>query len=410
MRLDYVSIPILSTNPFSVRSLRPACLGVHIPRGRFLLVALLIAFSVSCTSRAFSDKLRENEVMQRLMDSAEKVERTSARSLQFLETEKQFTVPVFFELGKADLTAEAIVQLTDVVDHLHRQSELPEHPAGEVVWIEGHTCDLGPVEVNMRLSKERAETVKEFLIARGLHDFTFKTRGRGSAQPIVANSSEENRIRNRRVSFIREGLETETTIPNLDSQTLAQAVAPSVVDERPESKVRTRSLAALSTDPDVSVSSTFSATLYIQEGGAERGVSLSHNETLTMEGGDSKYRLKLSAIRGGFFTVYLRKMDGSISWLQPTVDTPISKWAYPKDVLLFPDSSRSQKKWFEGWAEKGIVEINIISMDVPFDSKQKFERYSLENPTFTLLNPGFLSDGKGQEVEYLGVKLQYSRE
>jgi len=66
--------------------------------------------------------------------------------------------------------------------------------------IEGHTDAVGPPEHNMRLSIERAEEVRRFLIAAGVMRLRITTAGRGSSQP--ANAADPNASENRRVRIV----------------------------------------------------------------------------------------------------------------------------------------------------------------------------------------------------------------
>ncbi len=67
--------------------------------------------------------------------------------------------------------------------------------------IDGHTCDLGSDNHNLRLSRERAKAVREALIAEGVADRVLEAQGYGETKPTVENDSDSNRERNRRVEF-----------------------------------------------------------------------------------------------------------------------------------------------------------------------------------------------------------------
>jgi outer membrane protein OmpA-like peptidoglycan-associated protein len=72
--------------------------------------------------------------------------------------------------------------------------------------ITGHTDDTGGRELNMRLSQQRADTVKNYLSAQRIDDRRLVTQGAGPDQPLVANTSEANRAKNRRVEIQIEPL------------------------------------------------------------------------------------------------------------------------------------------------------------------------------------------------------------
>jgi OOP family OmpA-OmpF porin len=71
-----------------------------------------------------------------------------------------------------------------------------------IVEIAAHTDDVGQENDNLRLSKARANVVRNYLISRGVLSQQLIAKGYGETQPIVPNSSEENRTLNRRVEII----------------------------------------------------------------------------------------------------------------------------------------------------------------------------------------------------------------
>lgn len=68
--------------------------------------------------------------------------------------------------------------------------------------IVGHTDMQGTSEYNMALSRERAESVKEYLVSQGIDESKLSTRGMGETEPVADNSTEQGRFRNRRIEFV----------------------------------------------------------------------------------------------------------------------------------------------------------------------------------------------------------------
>lgn len=68
--------------------------------------------------------------------------------------------------------------------------------------IDGHTDNVGSDAANLKLSRERAEAVKSYLIAHGVDASRLIANGRGETQPLMSNDSESGRQANRRVEMI----------------------------------------------------------------------------------------------------------------------------------------------------------------------------------------------------------------
>jgi len=67
--------------------------------------------------------------------------------------------------------------------------------------LAGHTDNTGSLELNLRLSKERAEAVKAYLVSKGANPSRIEATGYGPNQPIASNKTAEGRQQNRRVEF-----------------------------------------------------------------------------------------------------------------------------------------------------------------------------------------------------------------
>jgi OOP family OmpA-OmpF porin len=67
--------------------------------------------------------------------------------------------------------------------------------------LSGHTDNVGSDAANLKLSKDRAESVKAFLVAKGANPSRIEATGYGESQPIATNNTAEGRQKNRRVEF-----------------------------------------------------------------------------------------------------------------------------------------------------------------------------------------------------------------
>jgi hypothetical protein len=70
------------------------------------------------------------------------------------------------------------------------------------VSIEGHTDSRGNSDYNRELSKKRAESVKKYLIDKGIKEDRLETVGWGPDKPIASNKKRKGRAKNRRVEFV----------------------------------------------------------------------------------------------------------------------------------------------------------------------------------------------------------------
>jgi outer membrane protein OmpA-like peptidoglycan-associated protein len=105
---------------------------------------------------------------------------------------------VLFETGKYALSTDAQLKLAKL------SGIIQAHP-GLNLAIEGYTDTTGAADFNMKLSQQRADTVRQFLIAQGLSADTITSKGLGEADPIADNSTAAGRKLNRRVEIIVSG-------------------------------------------------------------------------------------------------------------------------------------------------------------------------------------------------------------
>jgi OOP family OmpA-OmpF porin len=100
---------------------------------------------------------------------------------------------VSFESGSAAITKAGQTVLKALVAPLKAGT-------GRVV-IGGYTDDVGEAKANRNLSRARANSVKVFLVKRGVADSRLIVRGYGETKPIASNKTEAGRRKNRRIEF-----------------------------------------------------------------------------------------------------------------------------------------------------------------------------------------------------------------
>lgn len=101
-----------------------------------------------------------------------------------------------FATGKSDINKSSEKILTNALNAMQKI------PSTEFDII-GHTDDVGSRENNIKLSQERADAVKKWLVDRGIAESRLKTRGAGPDEPLLPNTNDANRQKNRRVEFVR---------------------------------------------------------------------------------------------------------------------------------------------------------------------------------------------------------------
>ncbi|MEM7107636.1 MAG: OmpA family protein [Bacteroidota bacterium] len=102
---------------------------------------------------------------------------------------------VLFEQSKASIVASSYQELNSVV------ALLKENPSMKI-RLEGHTDNRGNSKQNLKLSKERVEAVRSYLVKRGISKKRVSGKGYGGSKPIADNSDPQSRKLNRRVEFI----------------------------------------------------------------------------------------------------------------------------------------------------------------------------------------------------------------
>lgn len=105
---------------------------------------------------------------------------------------------VLFATGKSELLPAAQAKLSEVSRALTQQDKKSN------IIVEGHTDAQGADEMNLELSRKRAESVKAYLVTHGIAADRVTAKGMGEEQPIANNTSPEGRANNRRVEIVVE--------------------------------------------------------------------------------------------------------------------------------------------------------------------------------------------------------------
>lgn len=113
------------------------------------------------------------------------------------EVVKKFTgviKGINFEFGKATIRRDSFPLLDEAA------KVLVEFPSLRLE-ISGHTDNVGTVERNLELSKARAESVRAYIMTKGVASERLEARGVGSAEPVADNKTKAGQAQNRRIEF-----------------------------------------------------------------------------------------------------------------------------------------------------------------------------------------------------------------
>jgi len=105
---------------------------------------------------------------------------------------------IFFDSGKAEIKTESDMAIEQISKFLLSNPTLK-------VYIVGHTDNVGTIEANMKLSKDRADAVVNTLITKYVIPAArLKSYGVASLVPVATNDNEEGRAKNRRVELVKQ--------------------------------------------------------------------------------------------------------------------------------------------------------------------------------------------------------------
>lgn len=153
------------------------------------------ARSDATAARADAASARDEVAASRAarMDLQRQIAELNAR-----ETDRGLVVTLgdlLFATGKSDLTGGAGPNLDKLAAFLGEYGD-------RTVLIEGHTDSVGSQESNYFLSQRRAESVRSYLVSRGVQASRLTTAGLGQGSPVASNDTATGRQQNRRVEVI----------------------------------------------------------------------------------------------------------------------------------------------------------------------------------------------------------------
>ncbi|MEI7733924.1 MAG: OmpA family protein [Ferruginibacter sp.] len=114
-----------------------------------------------------------------------------ALDIQYMPAKNFVLEDCNFETGKANLEESSYAVLDELVAYLIRKDD-------ERVEVGGHTDNVGTAANNLKLSTERANTVRAYLLTKGIDPSRVTAKGYGMSMPVASNATAEGKAQNRR--------------------------------------------------------------------------------------------------------------------------------------------------------------------------------------------------------------------
>jgi OOP family OmpA-OmpF porin len=110
---------------------------------------------------------------------------------------KTIVYGIYFDTGSAVIKPESEPAIAEMVKLLKADTTLK-------AFVVGHTDNVGTLEINLKLSADRADALVKALVGRGIEATRLKAAGVGPYSPIASNKDEQGRAQNRRVEMVEK--------------------------------------------------------------------------------------------------------------------------------------------------------------------------------------------------------------
>jgi outer membrane protein OmpA-like peptidoglycan-associated protein len=191
-------------------------------------------------AEADAARLAAVEQQQLLAKQAEEAQRARLNAEQDKERLRQQLLQQFnMILETRDSARGLIVNMSDVLfdtakytlrplarEKLARVSGIVLAHPGLNIEVEGHTDSVGSDEYNQKLSEQRANSVREYLLSQGLRSESLTAKGFGETTPVATNDTAAGRQQNRRVELVVSGEVIGTKLSEIRGTTTTTTPAP----------------------------------------------------------------------------------------------------------------------------------------------------------------------------------------
>lgn len=192
----------LSANPASVKQNRCATLSWTAANASTVSIDQGVGAVPLSGSKEVCPKNTTNYTLTAAGAGGTKSAATTVTVIPLQKKTMVFDAVALFDFDKAELKPEGKAQIQK-----YREEAKAEFSRADKVVITGHTDNVGAADYNMKLSLQRAESVRDYLVGLGLDPAKIEVKGEGMSNPTADNSTKEGRALNRRVEVDIFGLE-----------------------------------------------------------------------------------------------------------------------------------------------------------------------------------------------------------
>lgn len=150
------------------------------------------------SAEAFNDGINYELVIVEAKEMEQEVTADAgAFSESIAQTGKAVVYGIYFDTGKFDIKPESGPALDEITKLLKQNASL-------LLYVVGHTDNVGTLDVNLKLSADRADAVVKALVGRGIDASRLKSSGVGPYCPVASNATDDGKAKNRRVELVQQ--------------------------------------------------------------------------------------------------------------------------------------------------------------------------------------------------------------